>query len=189
MTRHQTLIAAAAEAIEDVGIEGFTVREVARRAKQSTIGIYRHFSGKAGLLDALFRQGYERLGMAAQAAGESETDARAAVLQAVSAYLDLAHGQPQHYRLMFAPSSAGYAPTEDARRFAMENYASFVALVERLPGHAGDARRVAADLFALVHGHVALRAQDIGPPMEWTEWSARIVASVERQLTLLESEI
>lgn len=185
MNKRESLVAAAAQTIEDMTVEGLTVREVARRAKQSTIGIYRHFSGKAGLLDALFRGGFERLGAVAQAAGEGEASARDAVLAFVGEYLDLARSQPQHYRLMFTPSTAGYAPTGEARRFAMDNYASFVALVERLPGHESDARRVAADLFALVHGHVALRSQDFGPEAAPDQWVARIRASVERQLDML----
>ncbi|MGB3167183.1 MAG: TetR/AcrR family transcriptional regulator [Alteraurantiacibacter sp.] len=186
MKPHEVFVAAASEALEDLGVDGLTVREVARRAKQSTIGIYRHFSGKPGLLDALFRRGFEQLGEAAQEAGEREANAHDAVLATVGAYLDLAHSHPQHYRLMFAPATAGYAPTAEARAFALDNYARFVALVERLPGHAYDARRVAADLFALVHGHVALRAQALGPALAWDEWAGRIAASVDRQLAMLE---
>jgi AcrR family transcriptional regulator len=158
---------------------------VARRAKQSTIGIYRHFAGKSGLLDALFVQGFERLGEAARKAGERERDARAAVMAAVDEYLALARRQPQHYRLMFNRQTTGYAPSGEARDAALSNYASFVELVGRLPGLQAEARRIAADLFALVHGHVALRAQDFGPDATPEEWAARIMLSVERQLDML----
>lgn len=185
MDKRETLVAAAAQAIEDMTVEGMTVREVARRAKQSTIGIYRNFSGKTGLLDALFVRGFEQLGAAASAAAASGGSARDAVMEGVGEYLFLARSQPQHYRLMFLPATAGFAPTGEARSIAYANYARFVELVERLPGRERDARQVAADLFALIHGHVALRAQNFGPEAEPSQWTKRIMASVERQLDML----
>lgn len=185
MDKRETLVAAAAQAIEDMTVEGMTVREVARRAKQSTIGIYRNFAGKTGLLDALFVRGFERLGAAASAAASSGGSARDAVMEGVGEYLFLARSQPQHYRLMFLPATAGFEPTSEARSIAYTNYARFVELVERLPGREKDARQVAADLVALVHGHVALRAQNFGPEAEPSQWTKRITASVERQLDML----
>ena len=49
-------IHAAAEALlEEEGIDGVQVREVAERAGTSTMGVYSRFGGKAGLLDSLYR--------------------------------------------------------------------------------------------------------------------------------------
>ncbi len=188
MNTRKALITAAAIAIEEISVEELTVREVAQRAKQSTIGIYRNFSGKSGLLDALFIQGFERLGEAAQRAGKRAASSREAVLMAVQEYLELARCQPQHYRLMFNRQMTGYSPSKEAKDVAYANYARFVELVERLPDIGSDARRMATDLFALVHGHVALRGQDFGPVSAPEEWSAQIVRSVERQLDLLTPE-
>ncbi|MBH5322977.1 TetR/AcrR family transcriptional regulator [Aurantiacibacter sediminis] len=188
MESRNTLIKAAAIAIEEISIEGLTVREVAKRAKQSTIGIYRNFNGRAGLLDALFVQGFERLGTAAREAGKRESDPREAVLAAVREYLLLARKQPQHYRLMFNPQTTGYAPSSEARTIALANYEFFVALVARLEDIGNEARRIAADLVAMVHGHVVLRGQNFGPDMEPQEWSAQIMRRVERQLDLLQSK-
>ncbi len=185
MNKRESLVAAAAQALEDMTVEGMTVRDVARRAKQSTIGIYRNFSGKTGLLEAIFIRGFEQLGAAATAAAASGGSARDTVMEAVGEYLSLARSKPQHYRLMFLPTTAGFAPTSEARRIAYANYTRFVELVERLPGRERDARQVAADLVALVHGHVALRAQNFGPDAEPAQWAARIRASVERQLDML----
>ena len=185
METRNALITAAAIAIEETSVEGLTVREVARRAKQSTIGIYRNFAGKSGLLDALFVQGFERLGEAAKQAGERAATARDAVLMAVGEYLSLARKQPQHYRLMFNRQTTGYTPSPEAKDAAIANYARFVELVERLPNIGSDARRTATDLFALVHGHVALRGQDFGPDAAPEEWSAQIIRRVERQLDLI----
>lgn len=97
MDMRDKLIAAAADALEAEGVDGLTVRDVARRAEQSTIGIYRHFSGKDGLLDALFQRGFARFGSTAQAAGEREISPRDAILATVAEYLALATGQPQHF--------------------------------------------------------------------------------------------
>ena len=185
MDKRDILIEAAATALEAKGIDGLTVRDVAERANQSTIGIYRHFSGKEGLLDALFQRGFARLGEAARAAGEREASPREAILATVAEYVALATSQPQHYRLMFSPDSAGFTPSGEAREHMLANYASFVELVGRMPMHEHDARRIATDLFALVHGHVALQMQGYGPPLEPQKWSARIVASVARQLYML----
>ncbi|VVT18968.1 conserved hypothetical protein [Erythrobacter sp. EC-HK427] len=185
MHKRDLLVEAAAHALEEQAVEGLTVRDVARRAQQSTIGIYRHFAGKDGLLDALFRRGFAQLGEAARAAGEREASPRAAVLATAAEYLALATSQPQHYRLMFAPESAGFTPDGEARAHLLDNYANWVALVARLPLPPGEDRRVAADLFALVHGHVALRAQGYGPPAAPEEWTQRILSSVERQLDML----
>ncbi|WP_271077495.1 TetR/AcrR family transcriptional regulator [Aurantiacibacter sp. MUD61] len=185
MENRNSLITAAAIAIEEMSVEGLTVREVAKRAKQSTIGIYRNFAGKAGLLDALFMQGFERLGAAAREAGERGSDPRKAVLAAVQEYLLLARKQPQHYRLMFNPQTTGYVPSSEARDIALANYEFFVALVARLEDVGTEARRIAADLVAMVHGHVLLRSQNFGPDMQPEEWSSQIMRRVERQLDLL----
>ena len=50
------------------GLASLSVRSIAKKAGLSTIGIYSHFEGKQGILDALYIEGFERVGAAMQEA-------------------------------------------------------------------------------------------------------------------------
>src|SRR4051812_38378472 len=58
---HDRLLDAALRVLAEGGAAALTVRGIADAAGTSTIGIYTHFGGRAGLLEVLYRRGFERL--------------------------------------------------------------------------------------------------------------------------------
>jgi AcrR family transcriptional regulator len=100
--------------IEKVGVEAFSLREVAREVGVSANAAYRHFEDKGALLTAIAVSGFERLSadmhnamLAARPGGVVKSRAVARFNAVARAYVDLAHVHPQLYGLMF--SSAGRA--------------------------------------------------------------------------------
>lgn len=84
------------------GVDGFTLREVARRAGVSHAAPYHHFPDRGALVRGIVAESFELLGSAmadaAAGAGEDPLDRIAAM---GLAYVDFALEHPQRYRLMF----------------------------------------------------------------------------------------
>lgn len=94
------LVAAAAEIIEEVGIENFSLREAARRAGVAPSAPAYHFGTAKGLLTEVAILGYERLGE--YIATNTETDSEMDELARTSlAYIKFALANSGLFRLMF----------------------------------------------------------------------------------------
>src|ERR1700735_5047484 len=61
------LLASAADILESEGPDGLSVRRIASAAGVAPMGVYNHFESKAGIVEALYIQGFKRLGPAMQA--------------------------------------------------------------------------------------------------------------------------
>jgi AcrR family transcriptional regulator len=148
-----SVLRAASNILEKQGVDGLTVRAVARRARVSHNAPYRHFADREALLAALAADGYGLL-------GRQQREAAPRGLRAMGeAYVDFALEHPQLFRLMFA----GRLPLSRypaLRASAMQTTEGLAgALAARLPGShgAGDASIAA---WALVHGLTLLLLQD-----------------------------
>ena len=64
------LLTSAAEILETEGPDGLSVRRIAAAAGVAPMGVYNHFESKFGIIEALFIQGFERLGAAMARHGE-----------------------------------------------------------------------------------------------------------------------
>jgi AcrR family transcriptional regulator len=94
------LIRAADELLAERGLEGFTLRETARRAGVSPAAPSHHFGGTAGLLTEVAALGYAELARRLMIAGESGTPADRLKAQGV-AYVRFALDFPGRFHLMF----------------------------------------------------------------------------------------
>ena len=91
-----------------------SVRAIAKRAGVSTIGIYSHFQGKQGILDALYIEGFERVSEAMNVETEGR-EPRDIILEATRGYLEIAENYEAHYRLIFgAERSLTTLPPQEA---------------------------------------------------------------------------
>jgi AcrR family transcriptional regulator len=96
------LLAAAEQVLIDRGVDGFTLRECARRAGVSHAAPAHHFGDARGLLSALASQGFERMAAMMQAARDAAGgDVRAALLGTGGAYIQFAVAYPGLFALMF----------------------------------------------------------------------------------------
>lgn len=96
------LIVAADTIIREKGIEGFSLREAARRAGVSIGAPAHHFGSATGLLTEVALLGYESLGAVLN--GVAVTDDPARDLRRLAlAYVGFALAHPGRFRLMFRP--------------------------------------------------------------------------------------
>ncbi|UQA63638.1 TetR/AcrR family transcriptional regulator [Polyangium aurulentum] len=96
---------AALALITEVGPDGFTLREVARRIGVSHAAPYRHFADKRALMNALAADGSRRLGNSIEEAlAAAGPDLRARFLAASHAYVRFAIDRPAHFKVLFLSS-------------------------------------------------------------------------------------
>ncbi len=94
------LIRAADQLLAERGLEGFTLRETARRAGVSPAAPSHHFGGSAGLLTEVAALGYAELARRLSLAGKAGTLADRLKAQGV-AYVRFALDFPGRFHLMF----------------------------------------------------------------------------------------
>lgn len=92
---------AAADVIEERGLGGFSLREVARRAGVSHTAPAHHFGDVRGLLTSLAEEGLQALHDVTAEAAASTTDPVARLSAIGVAYVELARSHPAHCQVMF----------------------------------------------------------------------------------------
>src|SRR6185503_13482792 len=96
-----TLVDAAVALIARKGPQGFSLREVARRARVSEAAPYWHFPNKQALLAAVAEQGFTALADAMEAVRARVKDPRRRLPELGVAYVKFALAHPSHLRIMF----------------------------------------------------------------------------------------
>ena len=100
----RALMEAGLEVLSERGIDGLSLREVARRAGVSQAAPYHHFPDKAALLSAIAEQGYTDLASALrEGAGNVRGNALARFQGMGIAYVAFAVNRPAMFRLLFRP--------------------------------------------------------------------------------------
>jgi AcrR family transcriptional regulator len=175
-------VAAASELLDEAGPEALTVRAIAHRAGCSTMVVYSHFGGKDGVVEALYVQGFERLGAVLR--GIRHTGDPVADLQRLGrAYRRFALDHPTSYRVMFTRAVPDFEASPAAAALAS---ATLDVLAERVARAVdagslgpGEPRQLAACLWAAIHGAVSLELQDAGPPdIDWPACHERMLAAL-----------
>ena len=168
------ILTAASELFAESGASGLSVRAISGRAGLSTIGIYNHFNGKQGILDAIYVEGFEMV-MRAIDVDLNRQSPRDAVLEGLSNYITLAAQHRGHYQLIFGRGDPSYTPSSAAIAVGEEAFNRLTALVARaIPAHVNgrEKREAALQLWALSHGYVSLQdheATDLIPSTAWRD--------------------
>jgi AcrR family transcriptional regulator len=100
MTTKQEILLAARDIFLEEGIERLSMRQVARRVGISATAIYRHYSDKQQLLEAVMKEGFELLGKYLFRALEGK-NARERLLMTANQYLCFAFENSEYYRVIF----------------------------------------------------------------------------------------
>lgn len=158
------LTAAAHRLLAAEGPAALTVRRVATEAGVAPMGVYNRFGGKEGLVDELFRTGFEQLG--ADIDRISEGPFVEMMVTGMLAYRAFALANPARYSLMFDRPIPGCDPSEASQLTAGATFGKLVAKVQ-LGIDAGvvrdsDATGIAQMLWAAAHGAVSLELREIG---------------------------
>ncbi len=111
------LRAAAHAILKEQGLEGLSLRSVARRAGVSHAAPYRHYASREALLAALAEDGLKRLRSEIQQAAAEPTDAGERIVRIGGAYLRFASRNGGLLRLMFGseiPNRAAFPGLSEA---------------------------------------------------------------------------
>ncbi len=153
------LLEAAADLLDEEGPDALSVRRIAAAAGVAPMGVYNHFDSKAGIVEALFVQGFERLGEAMATLRDID-DPIEALAEGCRRYRELALAHPRVYELMFLAPIPGFEPSAEAMEVALASFGGLVSAVQRAMA-AGrlaprDPTTVAQMLWAGIHGWMAL---------------------------------
>jgi len=152
---HDALLEAAIQLIAEIGANGFTLREVARRAGVSHNAPYRHFADREELLAAVASQGFLELNQAMLEEAGRQSNALDRLKHAGLAYVEFALRRPEHFTVMF-DASVPKVQRPDSPKYDEEAFATLLGLVKdcqdagALP--AGDLHQLALLAWSMVHG-------------------------------------
>jgi AcrR family transcriptional regulator len=190
---YATLLGAARTLVEEVGIDGFSLRELARRAGVSPAAPYHHFKDKAALIQALAKESQARLGISSHQAIEGITDPIQKLSLLGVAYVLYAFDHPSEFRIMFRQelhSPLGKPPTNLEQTDVVAPDPAFVLLKDTLiecrdagciPITGEKALEIASiNMWALVHGLATLI---IDGPLIHTIRTREQVIELTRQIT------
>ena len=160
------LVDAAVHLLESGGVDGFSLRGVAREVGVSANAAYRHFDDKSALLTAVAQYGFERLGARmrrAMAASRGRGPAAAAVARFKAtgrAYVEFALAQPELFDVMFGRSGAANLESAWATQDPESPYGLLGGALDELVSHGvlPEDGRPGGELkaWATVHGFACL---------------------------------
>lgn len=159
----RAMVAEAVRIIQKRGIDGLTLRAVGEQLGVSRTALYRHFTNKQALLNAVGAEGFITLREALLRAWEHGGQGHPGFEAMAGAYVHFAVEHPAHYRVMFG---GAFQKNEKDCQEAEAAGNAFQALVDALAelqrrglARPDDPRRLAQYIWAVVHG-IAMLAVD-----------------------------
>lgn len=153
------VLGAAGEILASEGIAGLTMRRLAAALGCTTTVLYTMFVSKQGLIDAMYREGFERLTARLRAIPAGETPGER-LRRSALAYRENALASPELYQLTFGAAAPGHTPGPEAAAAADAALGALTEIVEACMEagvlRRGDAGFVAEVLTAAAHGAVSL---------------------------------
>jgi AcrR family transcriptional regulator len=179
----QALVDAGGRLLADEGPQALTTRRVAQEVGASTTAVYSLFGGKAGLVLAMFLEGFARLSRAFAAVPRSD-DPVADLLALGHAYRESARANPHLYELMFGRPVPGFVPDHAAVAQTLDTFEDLTGTIRRCIDagrfRPADPGGVALHLHGLVHGLTSLELRGrLGSEEEADRrWKAALEATV-----------
>jgi AcrR family transcriptional regulator len=156
----ERLVDAGLELLGRHGPAELTVRRIAEAAGTSTMGVYTKFGGRTGVLEAIYRRGFELLRAALGAVPEAD-DAVRHVLDLALAYRRFAIANPALYAFMFEQPVPDFDPDPTLRVEVLDTtFGLLVTAVRRATAQGalpdGDPVHTSVLVWCLAHGMVTL---------------------------------
>lgn len=169
----RALLDASLDLLTAEGLEGFSMREVARRAGVSHQAPYHHFPDREAILAAIVAEGFERLRADSLAATAGIADPARRYHALGRAYVKFALSNPAHFKLMFRSELVREDKHEEAMACAQLSFDVLVNIVDEV-SIARTGERDHALIFAswsMVHGLATLMLEGkldkhFGPSMD-----------------------
>ena len=154
------ILVAARQILDRDGVDGVAMRAVADAVSLTPMAIYRHFEGRAGLLNALADEGFQTLA-SKLASTRLSGDVAARLMQLGDVFLNHALKFPHMYDLMFLARREGARSyPEDFKAGRSPTFNPTVRVLEEAMRNGelrqDDALTVAFELSALSHGLLVL---------------------------------
>ena len=173
----EALLAAAEHLLEQHGLQGVTLREVARVAGVSHAAPYHHFAGLDALLAAVAERSFTQLGEAIALAAQAR-EPREGLLRICEAYVAHACAHPAQFRLMFGPMLARKSEFPEFAEAALGAFVQVLAVAEASAPGKGAAMALSG--WSLAHGfaHLAIDGalEDLPVPVQGDAATARSLA-------------
>jgi len=158
------VVDAALRLLANDGPSALTVRGLAAEAGIAPMGIYNHFGDKNGVIDAVFRRGFEQLTRSVSV-GLTADDPIKGLRAGLIAYRKFALEHRTTYAVMFLREVPNFIPTDESLVIAAGSFDVLIRGVERAIRasqlRTGDAQEIAQQLWAATHGAVALELIDM----------------------------
>ncbi|MBT2537915.1 TetR/AcrR family transcriptional regulator [Arthrobacter sp. ISL-69] len=160
----EALLARATEIIEEAGVEGLSLRQLARDLGVSHAAPGKHFRDKQALIDALALDGFREMNVRIKGASEADGDHRSRFVRIARAYVDFAVTHPVQLVVMHSTKHHRDA-SEELRNIGeagMRIARGLIAEAQEAGELAsGDAERLALVCFVSLHGAALLAAGDL----------------------------
>ena len=155
------LLEAALAVIAEIGPQGLSIREVARRAGVSHAAPYRHFADRDELILAVVEQGFDLMQQPMQAEkAAAPADPLNQFAASGLAYVNFALAHPAYYRVMFSGdllSSTGHLSLQHTSHKALQEMVANIAQCQQLGVvRKGDPITQALTILSTIHGFVSL---------------------------------
>lgn len=171
----ERILQAATDMLVQDGVEGFSMRRLAKKIGYTATAIYFHFQDRESLLGAVldcrfreFRQSFDRLARF--------RDPMQRLSEMGRAFVEFGLRQPAHYRLMFLTSWSQIPkerflekgnPSQDCYAYLLATVREALAM-KRFRPEFSDAEQLAQIFFAGVHGIVSLHL--VKGDDDWVTW-------------------
>jgi AcrR family transcriptional regulator len=163
------LITAGLEILSEQGMEGLSLRKVAKKVGVSHTAPYNHFADKQALLAAISTAGHEQLHQTLSNTFEAIKDSSTNIITEIAwAHLQFALDDPDRFKLMFS----GALEEETAHPKFVEIAQKNISLLEEIIAYcqtkgqieAGKVDLIAIKLWSSVHGFTNLILENQFPP-------------------------
>ncbi|MCF3140529.1 MULTISPECIES: TetR-like C-terminal domain-containing protein [unclassified Paenarthrobacter] len=157
----EALLERAMESIEDVGVDGLSLRQLAREMNVSHGAPAKHFRDKQALIDALALAGFELMNSLIRNASESGAGLRSRFVGVGKAYVEFAVAHPALLTVMY---SSKHHPDSSAELRSTAEQGIHVAQAMIVEGQnagelaEGDPGTLAMVCFVSLHGAAVLAA-------------------------------
>jgi AcrR family transcriptional regulator len=185
-----TLLSAARDLAAETGVDGFTLREVARRAGVSHTAPYHHFPDKAALVRALAIDAFKILTRDLQDAADSAKQPLEQLQRIGERYVEFALAHPVEFRFMFrrdlclTNAEGGDDPLETESLNAQAVLETAVTDAAKQGQLEGNPKHVALTAWSGVHGLSTLILDAPGFAEVSSETAAHMAREVIRGLRL-----
>lgn len=181
------LIAAAVDILSTEGIDGLSLRALAKATGVTQAAPYSHFRDKDDLLAAVAEGGFQRLAlqMAEDATGADSTTQR--IERLMTSYIHFAQNNKPLFGVMFGREISDMKKYPTLAMTAGKSYALISAALSRQPGGAENTRFLSLAIWSLCHGLTTLIIENRVAPEQFG--AADISDFVRKNLALFSSQL